>query len=65
MPDTDYRLADAAVEIEEQIDCWDSFSPEEHHEALKRLQEVLLEGIDDWDIREEASERIAGVRGMH
>ena len=50
----DYVFHDIATEIEQHIQCWDSFSTGEHKNNLRRLQQVALDNIEDQTVLESA-----------
>ena len=54
MSSKDYVFHDIATEIEQHIQCWDSFDTEEHKKNMRRLQQVVLDSIEDHAILESA-----------
>ena len=59
--DIDYVLADIATEIEEQVKHWDMFSKAQHIEMMGRFQQVVLDHISDYSIKEQAEINIFNI----
>lgn len=61
MSDIDYVLSDIATEIEEHVKHWDMFNKDQHIAMMRSFQEVVLEHIGDYSIKEQAEINIANL----